>query len=226
LTLIDELATIRGPYDDWNPMKTPITMLLIGVLPILISGCRSPYYADQGAALGALTGGLAGAAIGEHNNNPLAGVAIGSAVGALTGATVGSAIDQDVARSQAEIERQMGRRMVGAVTVPDVISMTEAGLSDSVITAHIHANGVARRPTAQDLVVLSQAGVREQAILAMQQSPPADAMVSPQPRAQPVIVEEYHYGPGPFVRGYHQPHRHHGPRHARNGVHWGISVGH
>ncbi len=208
-------------------MKTPFMLrLLIGVLPMLACGCRSPYYADQGAAFGALTGGLAGAAIGEHNNNPLAGAAIGTAVGALTGATVGSAIDQDVARSNAEIERQMGRRMVGAVTVADVIAMSEAGLSDSVMTTHIQANGVARRPTADDLVTLSNAGVTEQTILAMQQSPPAAALVPPAVAVTPVIVEEYHYGPAPYFRGYHGPHRHHGPRHARSGVHWGISVGH
>jgi len=207
-------------------MKTQMaTIVLFGLLPILASGCRSPYYADQGAAFGALTGGLAGAAIGEHNNNPLAGAAIGTAVGALTGATVGNAIDQDVARTQAEIERQMGRRMEGAVTVPDVIAMTQAGLSESVIAAHIRANGVAQRPTAGDLVALSNAGVREQTILAMQQTPPAGVLVSPRP-APPVIVEEYHYGPPPYFHGYHGPHRHRGPRRVAPGVHWGISVGH
>lgn len=207
-------------------MKTHLTMLfMIGVLPMLASGCRSPYYADQGAALGALTGGLAGAAIGEHNNNPLAGAAIGTAVGALTGGAVGTAIDQDVARSQAEIERQMGRRMQGAVTVADVISMTQAGLSESVISTHIRANGVAQPPTADDLVALSKAGVTEQTILAMQQAPPAGVIVAPRP-AGPVIVEEYHYGPPPYFRGYHPHHRHFGPRCVPSGVHWGISVGH
>ena len=90
-------------------MKTHFAMMVLtGVVPILACGCRSPYYADQGAAFGGLAGGLAGAAISD--SDPLAGAAIGTAVGALTGATVGSAIDQDVARSRAEIERQMGRR--------------------------------------------------------------------------------------------------------------------
>lgn len=206
-------------------MKTHVTMLfMIGVLPILVSGCRSPYYADQGAAFGALTGGLAGAAIGEHNNNPLAGAAIGTAVGALTGATVGSAIDQDVARSQAAIERRMGRRMQGAVTVPDVISMTQAGLSDSVIATHIRANGVAQRPTADDLVTLSKAGVTEQAIMAMQQALPPGAMIPPPP-VGPVIVEEYHYGPAPYYRGYPPPRGYYGRHRAPSGVHWGIAVG-
>lgn len=205
-------------------MKTDFSLaILIALLPLVASGCRSPYYTDQGAALGALTGGLAGAAIGEHNNNPLAGAALGTAVGALTGATVGGVMDQEVARSQAEIERQMGRRMVGAVTVADVISMTHAGLSESVISTHIRSNGVAQRPTADDLVALSKAGVPEQTILALQQAPLPGATIAPR-AAAPVIVEEYHYGP-PIYRGYHGPHRHH-HHHVPSGVHWGISVGH
>ena len=114
--------------------------------------------------------------------------------------------------------------MEGAVTVPDVISMTQAGLSESVIATHIRANGVAQRPTADDLVVLSKSGVTEQTILALQQAPPAGVLAAPLPA--PVIVEEYHYGPAPFYRGYHGPHRHHGRHHVPNGVHWGISVGH
>ena len=207
-------------------MKTQISILImIGVLPILVSGCRSPYYADRGAAFGALTGGLAGAAIGEHNNNPLAGAVIGTAVGALTGATVGGAIDQDVARSQAAIERRMGRRLKGAVTVSDVISMTQAGLSDSVITTHIRANGVAQPPTAEDLVTLSNAGVAEQTILALQQAQVPGLDLSPVP-VGPIIVEEYHYGPAPYFPGYHDPHGHYGRHHSSRGVHWGISVGH
>ncbi len=199
-------------------------LLMIGVLPILASGCRSPYYADQGAAFGALTGGLAGTAIGGHHNDPLAGAAIGSAVGALTGAAVGGAIDQDVARSQAEIERRMGRRLQGAVTVSDVISMTQAGLSDSVIATHIRTNGVAQRPTAEDLVTLSNAGVAEQTILSLQQAQAPGLDSSPVP-AGPVFVEEYHYGPAPYFPGYHHPHGHHGRHHSPRDVHWGISVG-
>jgi len=207
-------------------MKTHVTILImIGVLLMLTSGCQSPHYADQGAAFGAVTGGLAGAAIGEHNNNPLAGAAIGTAVGAMTGATVGAAIDQDVARSQAEIERRMGRRLQGAVTVSDVISMTEAGLSDAVIATHIRANGVAEPPTAEDLVTLSNAGVAEQTILTLQQAQVPGLDLRPVP-VGPIIVEDYHYGPAPYFPRYHHPHGHHDRHHSPRGVHWGICIGH
>ncbi len=207
-------------------MKRHITILLMsGVLPILASGCRSPYYADQGAAFGALAGGLAGAVIGENHDNPLAGAVIGTGVGAFTGATLGAAIDQDVARSRAEIERRMGRRLQGAATVSDVISMTEAGLSDSVITTHIRANGVAQRPTAEDLVMLSKAGVSDQTILSLQQAQVPGSELPPV-QVRPVIVEDYHYGPAPYFPSYHHPHDYHGRRHSPRGVHWGISIGH
>ena len=44
----------------------PVNCLIISVGMLLfagLSGCRSPYYADKGAALGGLAGGLTGAAI-------------------------------------------------------------------------------------------------------------------------------------------------------------------
>ncbi len=207
-------------------MKTHGTILIMiyGLL-MLSCGCQSPHYTDQGAAFGALAGGLAGAAIGEHNNNPLAGAVIGTGIGAITGATLGAAIDQDVARSQAEIERRMGRRLQGAVTISDVISMTEAGLSDSVMTTHIRANGVAQRPTADDLVTLSNAGVSEQTILALQQAQIPGWNSSPVP-VGPINVDDYHYGPAPYFPSYHHPHGYHGPHHSLRGGHWGISIGH
>lgn len=205
-------------------MKTHNTLFMIAVLAMLASGCRSPYYADQGAAIGGVTGGLAGASIGAHHDNPLAGAAIGTAVGAFTGATVGAAIDEDVARSQAEIERRIGHRLQGAVTLSDVISMTQAGLSESVITTHIRANGVAQRPTAADLVTLSNAGVGEQTILSLQKAEVPGLDLSPMPVA-PIIVEEHYYGPEPHFPSYHHSRGHHGRRHSPRGVHWGITIG-
>ena len=35
------------------------------ILALSVTGCRSPYYADKGAAVGGIAGGLAGAAMGD-----------------------------------------------------------------------------------------------------------------------------------------------------------------
>jgi hypothetical protein len=200
-------------------MKLRIAALLPVFVPIVLlaAGCRSPYYADRGAALGGLTGAVAGAAIGDHNGEAAAGALIGGAVGALTGAAIGDSMDQEVARSQAIIQQRMGRQIVGAVTIPDVVAMTQAGLGDSVIVTHIHANGVGQRPQAGDLIYLKNQGVSEAVINAMQQTPPPQIISAPPP-VQPVIVEEYYYG-----RPYPSPYWHHHHHHRRPGVRWGFT---
>jgi hypothetical protein len=76
----------------------------------------------------------------------------------LAGAAIGDSIDQDLAQSQALIEQRLGRRLSGAATVSDVIAMTQANLSEEVISTHIRANGVARPPQVDDLITLRNAG--------------------------------------------------------------------
>lgn len=181
------------------------------------TGCRSPFYADRGALFGGLTGAGVGAAIGDASGNAGTGAVIGSALGAITGAAVGQGIDADLARSRAEIEAKMGKQMQGAVTPQDVIAMTQAGLSDEVISTHIRANGAAQPLGVNDLISLRNMGVRDSVINAMQQTPLRTAQVAPAnypgyPPGGQVIVEHYYqpWCPPPPVFHYH--HGRHGPR--------------
>ena len=108
------------------------------VVPLLAcTACRSPYYADQGAALGGIAGGLTGAAPATGADNALGGALIGTAVGALTGAAIGDSMDAELDRRQALIEAKTGRRMAGAATTSDVMTMVKSGLSDDVIVNHV-----------------------------------------------------------------------------------------
>lgn len=199
-----------------------VSMLLV----CFTAGCKSPYHADKGAAVGGLTGAAVGAAIGEHNDNPLAGALIGGAVGMITGNAIGESIDEDIARNNAIIEERMGRRLAGATRLEDVVAMTQAGLGDQVIVTHIQSHGVVQPPSAQDLIFLKQQGVSDVVINALQNQPPITAEQVATP-GQPVVVEEHHYvqpayyGPPPPSYRYH---RHYYPR-RRGGVHWGVSVG-
>jgi len=179
-------------------------------------------YAERGAALGAATGALTGGAIGKNNGNTAAGAVIGSAVGAMTGAAIGDGIDADIARNNAIIQDRLGRQLAGAVTVDDVITMTQASLSDDVITTHIRANGVIQRPQPEDLITLSNNGVSDTVIKAMQTATLPTSPQTPAPRSGPVIVEEHHYVTPP------RPHWHYHGRHRprRSGFHWGVSFGH
>lgn len=187
-------------------------------------------HAERGALLGGVTGALAGGAIGSHNQQALPGAMIGAAVGGLTGAAIGDSVDDEIARNNAIIEQQMGRRLAGAATFDDVIAMTRANVGEEVIVTHVRANGVVQRPQAGDIILLKQQGVSDRVLQALQEATPADQMVAapPRPRGpQPVIVEEhYHYDPwwGPGWCGPPPFHRHHrvsrGP-----GVHWGVTFG-
>ncbi len=204
-------------------------------LAAVASGCASPYYADRGAMFGGVMGTGIGAIAGAAAGDPLAGAAIGAIAGTMTGAVAGGAIDEVEAKNRAEIAAQLGRPVpVGAVTMQDVIAMTQAGVREDVIATHVRNNGLARPLAANDLIALQQYGVSPAVVQAMQTSPgptlaaapvyppgypapgyPVPVVVEP----APVIVQPYFYGPPPPP----WRHRHCGPP-PRPGVSWGVSL--
>ena len=194
-------------------------------IPLLLSiGCNSPYYADRGALMGGLGGAGVGALVGNAVGNTGAGAAIGAATGVIAGAAIGGGLDDIEARNRAEIEARMGRPVaVGAVTIPDVVAMSQAGVAEDLIISHVQTNGFAGTLQSSDLIYLQQQGVATRVIQAMQVPRAQPVVVHPAPVAMPapVIVEEYHYGPYWGPRYYH--HHHHHRRH-RHGTSWGVSV--
>jgi hypothetical protein len=211
-------------------MNRAMRRLLVGGLVAMAcaTGCESPYHADRGALLGGLGGAGVGALVGNAVGNTGAGAAIGAGVGALSGAAIGAGMDEIEAKNRALIEAQLGRQVAaGAVTVDDVLAMTQARVDDELIVNHIRIHGMAATLQARDIIWLQQQGVSARVIKAMQEPPPQprrETVVLQQP-VRPVIVEEYHYGPpypywGPPCYHYYPRHRH------RPGVSWGISVGH
>src|SRR5208337_5028001 len=125
----------------------------------LLAGCESPYHADQGALFGGLLGAGTGAVVGHALGNTGAGAAIGAGVGALSGAAIGAGMDQTEARNRAMIEARPGRPVPGAVTVPDVVTMTRSGVDEGLIINHIHSHGLAAPLQASDVISLQQQGV-------------------------------------------------------------------
>jgi uncharacterized membrane protein len=196
--------------------------LLLGSL----AGCNSPYHADRGALAGGLGGAGVGALIGHATGHTGAGAAIGAGVGALTGAAVGGTMDDMEARNRAMIEQQMGRNVApGAVTVVDVITMTEAGVAEELIVNHIRSHGMAAPLSSQDVIALQNSGVPTRAISAMQTTPPPQAVQ--QVAAPPVVVQEHYYADPYYYRpyhGYHYRHHYHHGLHPGTRVGWGVSV--
>jgi hypothetical protein len=192
------------------------------------TACRSPYYADQGAALGGLTGAGVGAAIGNANGNTAAGAVLGSAVGALTGAVVGNGMDEIRAENRAMIDQRFAQRAAGAATMQDVVNMSRAGLSEEVIANHVRTRGVAQPPAPGDLIAMKNAGVSDTVIRAMQEM----AAVPPPVSATPVIVQEHYLAPPPpppywgpryVYYGWHGHGSHRYAHRHRPGVSWGMS---
>lgn len=210
-----------------------------GILPLIVvcaglSGCASPYHADQGALFGGLAGAGVGALVGEAVGNPLAGAAIGAGVGTLSGAAVGSSLDEIEARNRFAIESRLGRPVAaGAVTPEEIVAMTQAGVGPDIIVNHVRIHGTARLLETQDLIYLQNSGVSSQVIQAMQAPPAAPAMAvrEPLPAPAPIIVQEHYYADpwppfGPprhhWRHHRHWHHRHH-HRHHDPGVSWGLS---
>ena len=196
----------------------------VPVFLVAAAGCASPHRADQGALLGGLLGAGTGALIGDASGNAAAGAAIGAGLGAITGAVVGSEIDQVEARNRAQIEAQLGRQIrAGAVSIEDVVMMSQSGVQEDLIVNHVRAHGMIQPPNTQDLIYLSQQGVSSRVVAAMQEPPRArqpETVVIREP--SPVVVHEvygppiYHYPPPYYRRYYHRP-----P--PRPGVSWGVS---
>ena len=92
---------------------------------LLLAGCRSPFYANQGAALGGVTGAGVGAAFADAvDGEPLAGAAIGGVLGALTGNAIGGETDA---------RRAAATSYANGAPIQDI----ETGLTDDIIVAQV-----------------------------------------------------------------------------------------
>lgn len=176
---------------------------------------------QRGAVLGGLGGAIAGAIIGENNDEAGGGAAIGGAIGAVAGGLLGNARDREL--SAPSYYRQTVPTPstytppvpTGAVSFGDVVAMCRSGVSENVIMNQIQTRGVQRRPQVSDIISLHQQGVSEVLISAMQQAPLSDqvAAQSAAPSRPPVVVHDYHVQPYPVPvyrppvryrhRGYH-----------------------
>lgn len=203
-------------------MNQIIIALASVILIVAASGCQTYRpNATAGGLLGGTTGGLIGAAIGSHEGKTGEGALIGAVAGGLTGATIGNQADQENARQQQFENAQAIQARQAAVTVSEVIQMSQSGLGEEVIINQIHTNGIASRPVTDDLIQLKSAGVSDSVIQELQSGgPPVSATYPRHPNYYPAnqrIYVDPHYPPvcpaPPII--YHAPRRH-PPRHARH----------
>jgi hypothetical protein len=164
---------------------------------LLLSGCTNMSNTEQGAATGGILGALGGGLIGAAFHRPVAGALIGGAAGATTGAVVGNAEDrrQDAAvRQAAAVQAAQARSML---TLEDVVKMAQSHIDDATIINQIRQTGSVYNLTADQIIWLSQQGVSQAVITEMQTHQQAATQVI-YTRPSPVVVYER-----PYVRGYY-----------------------
>lgn len=210
-----------------NVSRTAIAALLASFVSGSF-GCRSPYYADRGAGVGALGGAGVGAIVGNAVGDTAAGALIGAGVGALGGAAVGGAIDDVQAQNRAEIAAQLGRQVQpGAATIDEVVNLSRSGVDPRLISNYVRTSGMARPIAANDLIYLQSNGVSTDVIQTMQSSPMPAGQPTIVAQGPPVIVQEHYYPAAPYCGphwGYYHHHRRHCGPPPR--VSWGVSFGH
>ncbi len=145
---------------------------LLATTAIALSGCQNMNKTQQGAALGAGLGGLAGAILGHQTGNRELGALIGAGTGAVAGGLVGNAKDandeRDAANAQAYHEKQRRVQAQRSVTNRDIINMSQGGQPEQTIINAIHERGGRLDTSPDQLNNLKENGVSNIVIQAMQ----------------------------------------------------------
>jgi hypothetical protein len=174
------------------------------------SGCatHTGTGALAGGGLGAVTGALIGGATGDAG----AGAAVGAGLGAVAGGLVGAGQDEVDRKNQVRLAAATAAAAPGPVSMEDVIQMTRSGVHEDTIIATLRANNAYFQLTPQDVGYLTQQGVGQRVITAMQQCRRPVVV-----RHAPIVYERpvYFYDPCPppisIGFGYH--HHRCRPRH-------------
>lgn len=224
-----------------NSPKTALAILIITAMSTPVFGCQvfqggqsnydypgSPPRPNTaaGAVVGGASGSLIGAAIGSGEGKTGEGALIGGLIGAAAGGVMGNQADRADDVRQYQYQQQQLAARQSAITLQQIVEMSQNGLSPSVIVNQINSQGVWSRPTTNDLIVLKQNGVSDQVIAALQTgryvneptpSPVVREPIVHQPRlfVEPIIVAPIPHGPryyGPYP-GWHGP----GPRYGYRG---------
>ncbi len=162
------------------------------------TGCAHMTPTERGAGVGGLIGAGTGALVGNAVGKTGAGALIGAGVGALSGGLIGNSVEQ--AEHRAEVRATAaaaGAPQRGPLGMMDVVSMSQAGVSDPVIISQIRTTGSAFNLSSNDTIFLKQQGVTDAVLTEMlatanryPRRPVAvyPAPVYPAPVYQPVYV--------------------------------------
>lgn len=174
-------------------MKMQPLVLVMAAASFTLSGCVNPDGTQNNTGTGALVGGamgaLTGAAIGGHRHGGEDAL-IGAAAGALAGGLIGNLMDRDQqARLKAQSAQTYARVDQGQpLAVADVEAMVKAGINDTVIINQIKSSRTIFHLSANDIVALHQAGVSDQVVTYMINTPSLVDSTAQAIAGTPVVV--------------------------------------
>lgn len=139
---------------------------------VAVSGCRTTSHAQSGALIGTGIGSFVGAVVGGESGHAAGGAVAGALTGAVIGGLAGDAEDareeRDAAVAQAKYQQYIAAQQ--AVTNSDLITMTQAGLSDQVIVNAVQTRGGQFDLSPNGIIDLKNQGVSDHVILSIQSS--------------------------------------------------------
>ena len=175
-----------------------LTISISAMLLVLTTGCQTVRPgAATGGAFGTLAGGLTGAAIGAHDGKATEGALIGALTGGTLGTVAGNAVDREVERDRLNYQTANAAQRQAAVSMHQLIQMTDNGLGKNIIISQISNQGIDRRPNINDLIVLKNRGVDEDVIQTFQTARVAGSYNQP---TQPAVI-----GPPVYVDRFAAP---------------------
>jgi hypothetical protein len=141
--------------------------ILCGWLLVMLCGCSSMNNTQSGALGGGLIGAGLGGLIGAVAHRPVEGALIGGALGGGAGALAGHAEDQAEKRQeirQAQATAAAQQAAAAAPKLPDIVAMTEHGVSAANIINEIRGSGAYYDLNSQDVIYLKDNNVSEEVI--------------------------------------------------------------
>ena len=131
---------------------------------------------QRGAVAGGAAGAIIGGIIGNQNDETPEGILIGGALGALAGGVLGNDRDQQI-RRQYHHQQQRQIAFHNGVSLQDVVSLSQSGVTSQVIINQVRTHGLQQRVGVNEIIALHQSGVDNIVIDALQKAPLAGSQI-------------------------------------------------
>ena len=160
-----------------------------------MSGCTANSHAERGTVVGGATGAVAGTMIGANSGNAGKGAVIGTMAGMVAGNLIGQDMDQQKIAREKYYTETYARERKNAVSIAQLIEMSEAGVADEVIIAKIQEDGPRQQLATDDIITLTKRNVSSDVIKAYQTRPARELPPSRRTSRDSVIIERHYLQP-------------------------------